>query len=71
MSVRIESSSTAPPAFGIGNYLQAVASVRARGIRHPLSLYVHIPFCDMICYYSACNKVITKDHGTAVAFALF
>ena len=29
----------------------------------PLSLYVHIPFCANICYYCACNKVITKDRG--------
>ncbi len=26
-----------------------------------LSLYIHIPFCQNICYYCACNKVITKD----------
>jgi oxygen-independent coproporphyrinogen III oxidase len=29
----------------------------------PLSLYVHIPFCANICYYCACNKVITKDRS--------
>ena len=28
----------------------------------PLSLYVHIPFCEALCYYCACNKVITKRH---------
>jgi oxygen-independent coproporphyrinogen-3 oxidase len=28
----------------------------------PLSLYVHLPFCSMVCYYCGCNKVITKDH---------
>ena len=33
------------------------------GISKPLSLYVHIPFCNTICYYCACNKIITKDHG--------
>ena len=33
------------------------------GISRPLSLYVHIPFCNTICYYCACNKIITKDHG--------
>ena len=27
----------------------------------PLSLYVHIPFCHNICYYCACNKVVTRD----------
>ncbi len=33
------------------------------GIGRPLSLYVHIPFCNTICYYCACNKIITKVHG--------
>lgn len=34
----------------------------------PLSLYVHIPFCANICYYCACNKVITKDRSRAVPY---
>jgi oxygen-independent coproporphyrinogen-3 oxidase len=34
----------------------------------PLSLYVHIPFCNTICYYCACNKVITKDHGRSAKY---
>ncbi|MCZ4305145.1 oxygen-independent coproporphyrinogen III oxidase [Zoogloeaceae bacterium G21618-S1] len=33
------------------------------GFGRPLSLYFHIPFCNTICYYCACNKIITKDHG--------
>ena len=28
-----------------------------------LSLYIHIPFCDTVCYYCACNKIVTKDHA--------
>lgn len=35
-----------------------------RAVR-PLSLYVHVPFCANICYYCACNKVITKDRARA------
>jgi len=31
----------------------------------PLSLYVHIPFCAHVCYYCACNKVITKRREKA------
>ena len=27
----------------------------------PLSLYLHLPFCDKLCYYCACNKVITNN----------
>ena len=30
-----------------------------------LSLYVHLPFCDTVCYYCACNKIATKDRGRA------
>jgi oxygen-independent coproporphyrinogen III oxidase len=31
----------------------------------PLSLYVHIPFCDTVCFYCACNKIITKNRAHA------
>ena len=27
----------------------------------PLSIYVHVPFCDSLCHYCACNKVITQN----------
>jgi oxygen-independent coproporphyrinogen-3 oxidase len=33
--------------------------------RRPLSLYVHIPFCAHVCYYCACNKVVTADRSKA------
>lgn len=29
----------------------------------PLSLYFHIPFCDTVCFYCACNKIATKDRS--------
>lgn len=34
----------------------------------PLSLYVHIPFCESLCYYCACNKIITKHHDRAEVY---
>jgi oxygen-independent coproporphyrinogen-3 oxidase len=34
----------------------------------PLSLYVHVPFCATICYYCACNKIITNNRKHAVAY---
>ncbi|KHD07256.1 coproporphyrinogen III oxidase [Candidatus Thiomargarita nelsonii] len=34
----------------------------------PLSLYVHIPFCDTVCFYCACNKVATKNRSLAVPY---
>jgi oxygen-independent coproporphyrinogen III oxidase len=38
------------------------------GLQRPLSLYVHLPFCRSICYYCACNKIITKDHGRSAKY---
>ncbi|MEY4435610.1 MAG: oxygen-independent coproporphyrinogen oxidase, partial [Pseudomonadota bacterium] len=51
-------------AFGEAEYLQALEQ-RREGLgtkAYPLSLYVHIPFCESLCYYCACNKIITKHH---------
>jgi oxygen-independent coproporphyrinogen-3 oxidase len=31
----------------------------------PLSLYVHIPFCDTVCFYCACNKIVTNNRSHA------
>lgn len=31
----------------------------------PLSLYFHIPFCDTVCFYCACNKIVTKNRSHA------
>ncbi|MET3229325.1 UNVERIFIED_ORG: oxygen-independent coproporphyrinogen III oxidase [Burkholderia sp. 1263] len=34
----------------------------------PLSIYVHLPFCESLCYFCACNKIITRDHGRAAEY---
>ena len=34
----------------------------------PLSVYVHVPFCESVCYYCACNKIITKHHDRAATY---
>ncbi len=53
-------------AFGEEDYVQALQQRRAGLSRSlPLSLYVHVPFCESLCYYCACNKVITKHHERA------
>lgn len=28
----------------------------------PLSIYIHVPFCESLCYFCGCNKIVTKDH---------
>jgi oxygen-independent coproporphyrinogen-3 oxidase len=57
--------------FAVDDYEQAVERVRARGELQPLSLYVHIPFCESLCYYCACNKIITQDREKAVLYLDF
>jgi oxygen-independent coproporphyrinogen-3 oxidase len=34
----------------------------------PLSLYFHLPFCDTVCFYCACNKIVTKNRGHAAPY---
>jgi oxygen-independent coproporphyrinogen-3 oxidase len=54
-------------AFGESEYVLALQQRRqsAVGKALPLSIYVHIPFCESLCYYCACNKIITKHHDRA------
>ncbi len=49
--------------FGPAEYQAACARSNQAG--RPLSLYFHIPFCDTVCFYCACNKVATKDRSLA------
>ena len=57
-------------AFTESDYIQALEqrreATRLKG--QPLSLYVHIPFCESLCYYCACNKIITKHKERAATY---
>ncbi|OOF54420.1 oxygen-independent coproporphyrinogen III oxidase [Rodentibacter genomosp. 2] len=44
---------------------QDFISATERYPERPLSLYVHIPFCHQLCYFCACNKVITRHQHKA------
>jgi len=58
-------------AFGVDAYAQALRQ-RAEGAMvggaPPLSVYVHIPFCESVCYYCACNKIVTRHHERAAEY---
>ncbi|MEG0676202.1 MAG: oxygen-independent coproporphyrinogen III oxidase [Comamonas sp.] len=57
-------------AFGTEDYILALQQRKthcaARAL--PLSLYVHVPFCESLCYYCACNKIVTKHHEKAAQY---
>jgi oxygen-independent coproporphyrinogen III oxidase len=38
------------------------------GFGRPLSVYVHLPFCGTLCYYCACNKVVTRDRSASAKY---
>jgi oxygen-independent coproporphyrinogen III oxidase len=56
------------PGVTAERYVDAIHARNQERPAAPLSLYVHIPFCNTICYYCACNKVITKDHGRSAKY---
>jgi oxygen-independent coproporphyrinogen-3 oxidase len=49
--------------FNDENYRQHIIKSNTAG--GPLSLYFHIPFCDTVCFYCACNKIVTKNRKHA------
>jgi oxygen-independent coproporphyrinogen-3 oxidase len=52
--------------FAEDSYRQAVAASNAAA--RPLSLYVHLPFCGTVCYYCACNKIITANRKRSAPY---
>ncbi len=54
-------------AFCADDYGQALSQRRngPAALAQPLSLYVHLPFCESLCYFCSCNKVITRQHQRA------
>ncbi|SUA90932.1 oxygen-independent coproporphyrinogen III oxidase [Pandoraea pulmonicola] len=52
--------------FSVEDYARAAAQSKRTG--KPLSLYVHVPFCDTVCFYCACNKIVTGNRAHAQAY---
>jgi oxygen-independent coproporphyrinogen III oxidase len=55
-------------AFAEAEYAQALEQRKLNGRVLPLSLYVHIPFCESLCFYCACNKIVTKRHERSAEY---
>ncbi len=49
--------------FDAAAYESWLARRNVGAIARPLELYVHLPFCDTLCFYCGCNKIITRDRG--------
>nr|WP_298413788.1 oxygen-independent coproporphyrinogen III oxidase [uncultured Halomonas sp.] len=68
---RYTSYPTAPrfnTAFALDDYRDAAKRSNRDSASTPLSVYIHIPFCKSLCYYCACNKIITHKTERAVEY---
>ncbi|GAB4382124.1 MAG: oxygen-independent coproporphyrinogen III oxidase [Elainellaceae cyanobacterium] len=54
------------PDFDSFDYSQAIASLNHRS--SPLSLYVHIPFCQSACYFCGCNVIVSNNKNIALSY---
>jgi oxygen-independent coproporphyrinogen-3 oxidase len=57
--------------FNAKSYAEWMTKRGADGVARPLSLYIHIPFCNTLCFYCACNKVITKDRSQSAEYVRY
>lgn len=57
--------------FGQAEKLEHLGSLTHAEGAGTLSLYFHIPFCNTICYYCACNKIITKDRSLSARYITY
>ncbi|MBC3864156.1 oxygen-independent coproporphyrinogen III oxidase [Undibacterium jejuense] len=57
--------------FNADSYVSYLKERDGLSDKPPLSLYIHIPFCASLCYYCACNKVITKDRSRSAIYLTY
>ncbi|HTU67567.1 MAG TPA: oxygen-independent coproporphyrinogen III oxidase [Steroidobacteraceae bacterium] len=68
---RYTSYPTAPAfsaAFGAAELRAQALRTNGEAVPRPLSVYVHVPFCESPCFYCGCNRVITRDHARSVGY---
>ena len=54
--------------YGTADYRNWAIESNNDPLPAPLSLYLHVPFCNTVCYYCACNKIVTKNYDRAAAY---
>ncbi|MBI2964230.1 MAG: oxygen-independent coproporphyrinogen III oxidase [Deltaproteobacteria bacterium] len=54
--------------FGPAEMRAALEQSNREARPRPLSLYMHLPFCEHLCLYCGCNTVISRDHAVAIPY---
>lgn len=60
-----------PVPFWNGNHEESMWICHIKDSYDPqigLDIYIHVPFCERLCYYCGCNRTITKNHGVEQSF---
>jgi len=68
---RYTSYPTAPEwtdTYGEADYVKALRQSNEASPSRPLSLYMHLPFCDRLCLFCGCNVVISKNHDVSIPY---
>lgn len=54
--------------FGGADYEARLAAANQLGGDAPLSIYIHLPFCQERCLFCGCHVIIAKQHDVAVPY---
>ena len=54
--------------FGVEDYKRVLSTRHEAKEPADLSVYVHVPFCNDVCYYCGCNKIVTRDHSKSAEY---
>ena len=54
--------------YGEGDYRDGVRRSNASQPLRPLALHLQLPFCARLCFYCACNRVVTKNRARAAPY---
>jgi oxygen-independent coproporphyrinogen III oxidase len=57
--------------FGHDSYMDEVVLSNKATSSSDISLYIHIPFCDTLCYFCGCTTVITKNRERITEYLLY
>jgi len=71
---RYTSYPTAPlfsPEFNAQHYRDALQNSNGMDAHSDISLYLHFPFCDTLCYFCGCTMLVTRDRRRIDEYLLY
>ena len=54
--------------FNSDDYKKSLVDWLSKNNEESIFFYVHIPFCEQLCYFCTCSKFITQDYETVKAY---